>query len=292
MLVWLVDDEVIKKNFSANAVNTSKQHPGLKLIEADNDWSLLTYGCSGPGLDCGSAGDPFPGSTLNTSITPLTAPASTPYTPYAWMNVRNIAESAQIISADIGFGPEPPHQPGMSAAKVSWMPNAEPDVAGYKIFKNGAYLMQTTTASFSDPTVRNGDAFRIAAINTGNCESDLSGEVIANTSASSGNPGSNPSCFIATAAYGSALDPHVEALRQFRDRVLITNSPGRAFVSLYYRLSPPLADIIRQHESLRIATRLALTPVVLAVEYPLFFVMVLVFVGVVPVMAWRIRCAR
>jgi hypothetical protein len=80
--------------------------------------------------------------------------------------------------------------------------------------------------------------------------------------------GGGGGCFIATAAFGSYLDPHVMVLRQFRDKVLLQNSIGREFVKLYYRHSPLVANAIAQNEALRTATRLALTPFIFAMAYP------------------------
>lgn len=75
-------------------------------------------------------------------------------------------------------------------------------------------------------------------------------------------------CFVATAAWGSWMHPHVVSLRRFRDDVLLRVPPGRAFVDAYYRYSPPLADVIAQRPWLRAATRTVLTPVVLAITHP------------------------
>ncbi len=105
-------------------------------------------------------------------------------------------------------------------------------------------------------------------------------------SSSGGGSGSHhgsPHCFIATAAYGSWLDPHVLTLRKFRDEYLLTNSVGTWLVRYYYRHSPPIADYIRERETLRVMIRSVLAVIVYAIEYPLtagFLLMSLVLVKV------------
>lgn len=69
-------------------------------------------------------------------------------------------------------------------------------------------------------------------------------------------------CFIATAAYGSPMEPHVQTLRRFRNQHLLTNPMGRWFVDTYYRYSPPAARFIARHENLRTVVRWMLTPVI------------------------------
>jgi len=69
-------------------------------------------------------------------------------------------------------------------------------------------------------------------------------------------------CFIATAAFGSAMEPHVGILRDFRDKYLVTNVFGRLLVNTYYKLSPPIADHISKHELLRRVVRVGLLPLV------------------------------
>ncbi|NLX05006.1 MAG: hypothetical protein GXY33_07670 [Phycisphaerae bacterium] len=73
-------------------------------------------------------------------------------------------------------------------------------------------------------------------------------------------------CFIATAAFGTPLEPQVRVLSDFRDRWLMTNPPGRWFVRSYYRLSPPIATVIAADPTLRSVVRAGLVPLVLGVQ--------------------------
>jgi tetratricopeptide (TPR) repeat protein len=51
-------------------------------------------------------------------------------------------------------------------------------------------------------------------------------------------------CYIATAVYGSYEAPQVLVLRRYRDDILRTTGPGRAFIRLYYAIGPTLATLI------------------------------------------------
>lgn len=68
-------------------------------------------------------------------------------------------------------------------------------------------------------------------------------------------------CVIATAAFGSSLAGEVRTLRRFRDQVLMTNPLGRLLVRLYYRTSPPLAQVVAKEPVLAATVRGVLRPV-------------------------------
>ncbi len=69
-------------------------------------------------------------------------------------------------------------------------------------------------------------------------------------------------CFIATAAYGTPTATEIDALRVFRDDVLLNSPAGKKAVETYYRLSPPVANLIRQSNTARAIVRQGLQPLV------------------------------
>ena len=71
----------------------------------------------------------------------------------------------------------------------------------------------------------------------------------------------NFGCFIATAVYGAEA-PQVVALRRFRDQRLIPHVLGRAFVAIYYRVSPPIARLLANLPKVAAAVRCGLDVVV------------------------------
>lgn len=90
----------------------------------------------------------------------------------------------------------------------------------------------------------------------------------AGLSTGGGGGGGGGGCFIATAAWGSSLDPHVGTLRDFRERRLRPYALGRAFIAAYEQHSPPLAAWIAERPTARLAARWMLTPFVLALVHP------------------------
>lgn len=75
--------------------------------------------------------------------------------------------------------------------------------------------------------------------------------------------GSDDTCFIATAAYGTPMAQEINTLRSVRDSYLLNNALGSAFVDTYYRLSPVVADKVAESPALAAVVRAALTPFIL-----------------------------
>ncbi len=157
------------------------------------------------------------------------------------------------------------NNPGDAATVTVFLPSPAPQ--GYRWFK---YSARDGWYDFSDHAVFNADRTQITLtlVDGGPGDDDGAADgVIRDPSGlgSAGGPvagsssgGGSAGCFIATAAYGSALDPHVTILRAFRDTFLLTNSGGTAFVRFYYRHSPPIAYFIARHDNIRFVVRLFL----------------------------------
>ncbi|MGD8537019.1 MAG: hypothetical protein PVF66_14320, partial [Candidatus Aminicenantes bacterium] len=105
-------------------------------------------------------------------------------------------------------------------------------------------------------------------------------------------------CFIATAAYGSPLHPHVEVLRDFRDKYLMQSHLGRWLVIQYYKYSPFIAKNIARRKIVRVTVRTHLLPLVAFSHSMIHFgpivtgtVLILIFVFPVFVtLNYRKRC--
>lgn len=127
--------------------------------------------------------------------------------------------------------------------------------------------LPANSTQYDDPFLTTGTQYfyRVRAHSTSSGFSEYSNTLnLKPQSASDGGGGGG--CFIATAAYGSAMHPKVNTLRQLRDRYLLTNALGRVFVDIYYRTSPPLAAVIARHDWLRTGVRTLLWPLVWLVE--------------------------
>jgi len=69
-------------------------------------------------------------------------------------------------------------------------------------------------------------------------------------------------CCVATTAYGTPMTEEIQILRDFRDAYLLTNPVGKELVEFYYSVSPPMAEFITEHPSLKPVARVGLAPAV------------------------------
>jgi hypothetical protein len=160
------------------------------------------------------------------------------------------------------------HDVSGTAIVTIYLPEPAPD--GYKWYKYGSNVgwydysnyavfnlnRTQVTLTLIDGGIGDDDGIADGMI------SDPSGLGTAPTNPPPSGGGGGGGCFIATAAYGSSMESHVKALREFRDHFLLTNPVGKVFVGFYYTYSPPVADLIASHDTLRACVRFSLIPLV------------------------------
>jgi 5'-nucleotidase len=79
-------------------------------------------------------------------------------------------------------------------------------------------------------------------------------------------------CFVATAAYGSGLEPRVDTLRTFRDELLEKTGWGRSFVEFYYTHGQGPAAWIEEHAWARALVRVLLLPLIGVAKFLLWLI--------------------
>jgi len=171
-----------------------------------------------------------------------------------------------------------------SQINLSWKDNSDDEI-GFKIERKkgeGESFVQIASVGANVSTYNDTGLspsttyyYRVKAYNDSG-DSNYSNIAQATTQASTGGTGGSSSgstgggkgggCTIATSCFGTPLAEEVKILSAFRDKYLLPHPVGRALVDIYYRLSPPVADFIRNKEYLKAVIREGLRPTVWIVE--------------------------
>ena len=199
--------------------------------------------------------------------------------------IENSVDSKASLSGKVATGGRvnahnslvPPAPSSLSASAtsstqidLSWTDKSSNE-SGFKIERktgSGGTYSEITTVSANVTTYSNTGLsaattyyYRVRAYNSAG-NSNYSSEANATTPSAPTSGGGGGRCLIATAAYGSLMEPHVKILREFRARFLLTTSVGKSFLDLYYTYSPPVAGFIARHDTVRLVVRWSLLPMV------------------------------
>lgn len=239
----------------------------LKITDSNGAQSILNLVGTGStvsvSLAGGSSGTVTSFGALAQTQLPLTSkPSNLTISNAAQMRIDGVTPGA-TVTINIAFDSLPANPVFYKVVGSTWTaftPIISGNIITYDVADNGPFDSDPTAGVIVDPVVVGSTSTTGGTGGTGGTPGNGSAAPAAVSS------GSSSGCFIATAAYGSYLDPHVKALRDFRDDVLLQNRFGTAFVKFYYKYSPPIADYIAQHGTLRLIFRFLLTPVILLVK--------------------------
>jgi hypothetical protein len=174
----------------------------------------------------------------------------------------------------------PPALPHYFAGTASTSNGPVPEGTAVEAWVEGAKKADTTVTAQSTYELlvpgEYGDDGKIVSFTVGGVQASqtaawVSGEIdtsfdLTISELPNGNPFPFPlPCFVATAAYGTGTAEEVDLLREFRDVVLLSSDPGAEFVSMYYQVSPPIAEVISQHEFLKTAVRVGFIDPIVAI---------------------------
>lgn len=319
----------------ANVVSISSTKPSA-INNSNNNVSIITWsstmsgtyqielvgvnGNQGSGTVIpGRGGSISAGQTIATPIYSsdfsLVGGADGPYTIYIYLTTTSLTAYASTTITLLTVPPSPASNlsalPKDSKAILSWTASTSQYIGGYYVYYSPSLfdinsLPPTVvdvknTTSYTLNGLTDGTLYYIGVIayDIATNESILS-NIASVTPVYIPSPsdlaGQKSNCFIATAAYGSYDDFDVWVLRQFRNRILLKNEAGRWFVQTYYRVSPPLAHFIADHDALRAIVRGMLKPFVFGSMVVLYgtpfqkIMIVLVLIGLIlfiPVLMMR-----
>jgi M6 family metalloprotease-like protein len=152
LLIYHVDDSIVASRRSSNSINAAGAWPhGVALEQADNLNELYWHN-----TDRGDAGDPWPGSTLNTVFdsttnpnTQTNYPAASPLLTGSW--ARQIPASAATMTCSLSSGVRGVFRGGPDASGYWWLDSdsAGPTYTWTDITSTGTLLGSGDDARFS-----------------------------------------------------------------------------------------------------------------------------------------------
>ncbi|MFH1777972.1 MAG: S8 family peptidase [Candidatus Omnitrophota bacterium] len=184
------------------------------------------------------------------------------------------AYNALTLSAPIGFSASPVAIGDASWIALNWKNPYSPGFSGVVIRyrTDGTFPVNSTdgrllaeysstlgeTVTYSHRSISGGITYYYSIFSkdtANNISRPVNASAVAIGVGGEGNSSSGGGCFITTACYGDYHAWPVRVLSCVRDNYLLKNCISRFFVRMYYQISPGLAQIIADNESLKKMTR-------------------------------------